>query len=174
MLAAAIACSASVQAGVTLDIAVGVTSKGNDIYTVTATSDAGPITSVGVNVAGNRNIVPGPNPPCLNLLCMDQYGMIIGEYTKLLIDAPTLIIHGASDTPDLFAINATGFPPFQSQAFLQIVLTSGEAIATIGVVADGEEFMTIPYARGSNSVLVPEPASLMMLATASLVLIRRK
>ena len=157
---------------------------GNDIYTVTATSDGAPITALGVNVAGDGNIAvynpitcpPGtvciPEPCLLNGFCDPFPPVFIGEYTRVLIN-DGLIVAGAIATPDLFDINISLAAPFQSQAFLQIVLTGGDAVATIGIVSGGEEITIVPTAQGSKSALIPEPLSLAMLAASSLMLMRR-
>ena len=190
MLAVALACCVSVQAGVMLDVAVGVNSQGNDIYTVTANSDDAPITSLYVNIVGDGNISVDPSGavmpgfPCpfgdiciLPIPPFPPFPGPVDAYTYLLfnvIDDALLVVAGFEATPDLFDVGVTGFAPFQSRAILQIVLTGGDAVATLGVVAGGVEYSIVPTAQGSNSALVPEPVSLTMLAAGSLMLIRRR
>ena len=176
--------SIAVQAGVTVVATTGTNSAGNDIYTITATSDDALISSLGLNVVGNGNI--GQEYTMLNKATHldDNNDLIVafggnpdtdsqGKFNTIA-DA-LLIVAGFSDTDSLYDINFTGFVPFASREVMQIVLTQGTAVATIGVVAGGVEYSIIPTAQGPNgTALVPEPASLSLLAIGGLLAIRRR
>ena len=177
--------SVSAHAGITFDVTVAVNSAGNDIYTITANSDSVPITSLGINVVGDG--ILGQEYSILNKAThltdnndvLTALGNNPDTDTQALfhtIDDSLLIVAGFSDTAELYDINFTGFEPFTSRAIMQVVLTSNVATAVIGVVAGGVEYTILPPATyGQVSALnPPEPASMSLLAIASLTLIRRR
>ena len=169
------------QAGVTLDVVVGVNSLGQDIYTITATSDGAPITSLGIDVVGAGNL--GQVHPMAFESHLGDYNPFMAPPTAVDQDTQAmfstaadnlLVVAGTIDSADQLNVNFTGFAAFQTRAVAQVVLTGGEAIATIGAVSDGVEYTTIAVKQGTNSALVPEPASLSFLAIGGLLAIRRR
>ena len=178
-LVAVLGFAVAAQAGVTLDVAVGVNGIGQDIYTITATSDAGPITTLGINVAGAGNL--GQVHPAGFDTHLEDYNAVMPGQTDQDTHAmfataadTLLVVSGSVDTVDVLDVNFTGFAPVLSAEILQVVLTGGEGVATIGIVVDGVQTILIPTAQGANSALVPEPASLSLLAIGGLLAIRRR
>ena len=171
LLVGLITISASVQAGISLDISVSPNSQGNDIYIFTASSDIEPISSVGFYVYGDGNLGQ-VHPVGVDTHLQDMNPFIIAIGAQVDQDTQAMFATAAdtlltvattSDTADLMEVYFTGFTPFQSRDILQVVSLGGSFDWIIGIVAGGVEYEFVS----------PEPASLSMLAIASLVLIRR-
>ena len=168
-------------AGVSLDVMTYVNSAGNDVYIVSATSDEQPISSLGIKVVGDGNLAQY-HPAGFNTWNQD-YNAFFGP-TPIDYDTQAMFATGISgciiclgtDTPDMLETNFTGFEPFISRDVVQIVLTGGDAMATIDVVSDGVQYTLYPQTTyGQTSILNwPEPASMTMLAIGAATIIRRR
>ena len=169
------------QARVWLDVDTHVNSIGQDVYVVTANSDGNPITSIGINVQGDGNLAQY-HPVGFDTLLADYnafFGAIpVDHDTQALFstaaDNICLTMCAGLDTTDELRIGLTGFAPFNTRPIVQIVLTGGQAVANIGLVVYGQEYSFTPYAQGTSSTLVPEPASLSLITIACIALSRRR
>ena len=168
------------QARVWLDLEMHVNSIGQDVYVFTAKSDDGLITSMGVTVEGDGNIAQ-VHPYGNDTYLMD-YNAFFGSTpvdhdTQALFATAAdnlLVPVGYPDTDSRLNWNGTGFTPFASRDVAQFVLTGGQAVATIGMVVSGQEYSFNPTAQGTMSALVPEPASLMILAAGAGIILKRR
>ena len=171
------------QAGVTLSTTVSINSLGHDIATITATSDDAPITSLGINVVGAGNISQ-VHPMAFETPLMDYNPFMApptapDQDTQALFGTAAdnlLVVAGSVDNADMLDVNFTGFQPFMSREVAQVVTNGGDCVCTVGVVAGGVEYTLIATAQGARGgpCSIPEPASLGMLAIASLTMTRRQ
>ena len=132
----------TVQAAVSLEVAVSQNADGNDVYVITAISDAEPISTLGINVVGDGNlgqVYPFTLPTHLqdNNVVFPGAGATVDQDTQAMFATVAdglLVVSGFSDTDSLLDVNFTGFEPFQSREVAQVVLTGGEGVATIVVL----------------------------------------